>query len=392
MNEVDWTNTRHRYEQELLDSVIPFWQDHCVDEKHGGYFTYLDRDGSVYDTDKYMWMQWRIVYMFAILFHTPYGKSHDEWLNIAQNGYNFLTKHGKDPAGNYYFALARDGTPIIAPYNIYSEAFAVMGAAALYRATKKNQYKEEALSAMDHYLTRLNNPKLQWNKILLGKPRMKSLGVYMILANMGAVLNECLNITDYQAEVQRAVDIVMHQFWDPNHGVILENVKAEGDYDLNSTEGRHFIPGHGLESLWFVLQYAERTGHQELIQDACSKIKKLFRKGWDPEHGGIFYLMDVLGKPHVELHWDMKLWWVHNEASIATLYGYRLTKDPELLTLFQQVDDWAWGHFRDPEFGEWFGYLNRTGESTHSLKGGRWKTFFHLPRYLLTGLDLMAAL
>ena len=57
-----------RYENELFNNVIPFWEKNCVDEKNGGYFTCLDRDGSVYDTEKYMWMQWRIVYMFATFY------------------------------------------------------------------------------------------------------------------------------------------------------------------------------------------------------------------------------------------------------------------------------------------------------------------------------------
>ena len=49
-----------RYENELLNSVILFWGEHCLDKEDGGYFTFLDRDGSVYDTEKYMWMQRRM--------------------------------------------------------------------------------------------------------------------------------------------------------------------------------------------------------------------------------------------------------------------------------------------------------------------------------------------
>ena len=40
-------------------------------------------------------------------------------------------------------------------------------------------------------------------------------------------------------------------------------------------------------------------------------------------------------------------------------------------------------------FGEWFGYLDRRGEPTHLSKGGRWKSFFHLPRCLLVAADQM---
>ena len=65
-----------RYKRELFDSIIPFWENHCIDHDNGGYFTLLDRDGSVYDKEKFMWMQWRIVYMFATLADSKIGRAH----------------------------------------------------------------------------------------------------------------------------------------------------------------------------------------------------------------------------------------------------------------------------------------------------------------------------
>jgi len=41
-----------------------------------------------------------------------------------------------------------------------------------------------------------------------------------------------------------------------------------------------------------------------------------------------------------------------------------------------------WAHFKDPEYPEWYGYLKRTGKPLLSLKGGKWKGCFHLPRGL----------
>ncbi len=41
----------------------------------------------------------------------------------------------------------------------------------------------------------------------------------------------------------------------------------------------------------------------------------------------------------------------------------------------------------DPEHGEWYGYLDRRGEPALSLKGGKWKEFFHIPRVLMAGVD-----
>ena len=134
--------------------------------------------------------------------------------------------------------------------------------------------------------------------------------------------------------------------------------------------------------MWFILQHAEQTGDRAMIEKAAQITQRLLEFGWDRQYGGIFYFMDVLGKPHLELQWDMKLWWVHNEAILATLYAYRLTGDGRFLTWFRQLDDWTWQRFPDPQYGEWFAYLNRRGEVTHTMKGGKWKTFFHVPRCL----------
>ena len=376
-----------RYEQELTERVIPFWEKNCVDREFGGYFTSLDRDGSVYDTEKYMWMQWRIVYMFATFHMGEYSRP--GFLDIARQGFDFLTRHGKSEDGSYYFALNRQGEPSVAPYNIFSDCFAAMGAAALYQATGEAAYKAEADSAMQSYIRRMDNPKGRWEKCLPGRRKRLSHGHFMILANLGYVMKDCLGTDRYDADTERAVRTVMEKFWNPESRVLFENVNPDGSFDLDSCEGRFINPGHGLESMWFVLQYAEKRNDQALIRQAADIIKGLFEFGTDREYGGIYYFMDALGKPHLELQWDMKLWWPHNEAAIASLFAYRLTGDEYFLERFREIDEYSFRHFRDPDYPEWFGYLNRRGEPTHLLKGGKWKTFFHLPRSLFVSINQM---
>ena len=386
---MDWKRTIERYENELTQNVIPFWQKNCVDTEFGGYFTMLDRDGSVYDTTKYMWMQWRIVYMFAELYRSRFGAGNEAFLKIARDGFDFLYKHGRTEDGSYYFALNRRGVPSMAPYSIFSDCFAAMGAAALFAATGEERYRAEARSAMQSYIRRLDNPKGRWNKLLEGTPKRLSLGSYMILANLGCVMKECLGSDEFDGETDRAVRTVMKLFHNPELKVLFENVNPDGTFDLESCEGRFVNPGHGLESMWFVLQYAERINDRELIRQACDYVDELFHFGTDPVYGGIFYFMDALGKPHLELQHDMKLWWPHNEAIIAALFAYKLSGEERFLEHFRTVDQWAWSHFPDPEYGEWFAYLDRQGKPNNMLKGGKWKTFFHLPRCLMKSSTLM---
>ena len=114
-----------------------------------------------------------------------------------------------------------------------------------------------------------------------------------------------------------------------------------------------------------------------------------WKRGWDRGHGGLFYFRDVHGKPVQEYWHDMKFWWPHNEAVIATLLAGRMTGDAKYAAWHRQVHDWAFAHFPDRDHGEWYGYLHRDGRASASLKGNHWKGFFHLPRMLWYGMKLL---
>lgn len=62
--------------------------------------------------------------------------------------------------------------------------------------------------------------------------------------------------------------------------------------------------------------------------------------------------------------------------------GYQLTGNKQCLEWFGKLDEYMWCHFRDDEYPEWYGYLNRRGEVLLPLKGGKWKGCFHVPRGL----------
>jgi len=376
------------YFDELTNNIVPFWERHCPDREYGGYFNCLDRDGSVYDTEKFMWMQWRIVWMFCELYTKVEPRT--EWLRIAEQGYNFLTKHGRDAQGRYYFSLARDGSPTMAPYSVFSECFAVMGAAAYYRVTGNEGAKREALRAFDSYLNREARPKGEWTKELPGRSPTKSLGFYMMKANLFAVLDECLGETSFRGEMKRTYTTVLDQFWNPELGIMFENVGIDGAFDLDTMSGRHLNPGHAVEAMWFIMNSASKLGDDDAVRRAANVVLAELKFGWDEEFGGIYYFMDALGKPHLELQWNMKLWWVHNEALIACAMAYKLTGNQEFARWFERIHDWTWARYPDREMGEWYGYLDRRGEVTHRLKGGKWKCFFHLPRMLLVCSELLS--
>ena len=85
-----------------------------------------------------------------------------------------------------------------------------------------------------------------------------------------------------------------------------------------------------------------------------------------------------------QLEWDQKLWWVHLETLVALAKTYAYNQNPKAATWFEKVHEYTWKHFRDQKNGGgWYGYLNRQGQVHLSLKGGKWKGCFHVPRPLL---------
>ena len=88
VRKLDLEEVRLRYERELYDRIVPFWENHSIDRGCGGYLHCLDRDGAVYDTFKDIWMEWREVYMFAALVN--HNRRKPEWIGLARHGYDSL--------------------------------------------------------------------------------------------------------------------------------------------------------------------------------------------------------------------------------------------------------------------------------------------------------------
>lgn len=378
MSDIDFSKFAKRYHDELFDNILPFWLDKSQDHEYGGYFTCLDRKGEVFDTDKFIWLQGREVWLFSMLYNRV--EKRPEWLACAVQGGEFLRRYGHDGNYNWYFALTREGKPLVEPYNIFSYTFAAMAFAQLSIATGSEEYAEIARKTFDRILERRDNPKGRWNK-LTDTRQLKGFSLSMILCNLALEIEHLIEPELLQRTIDECLHEVMDVFYRPELGLLLENVAPDGSLS-DSFDGRLINPGHGIEATWFIMDLGKRLNRPELIDQAVRIALRTADYGWDKTYGGIYYFMDRKGAPQQQLEWDQKLWWVHIETMIAMLKGYALTGSQEALEWFKRVDEYAWSHFKDPQYPEWFGYLNRRGEVLLPLKGGKWKGCFHVPRGL----------
>ena len=364
------------YKETLLNNIIPFWEQYSLDLKNGGYYTCLDGNGNVYDTDKFIWLQGRQAWTFSMLYNRV--EKNEKWLSIAKNGIDFLKTHGRDKDGNFYFSTTAEGKPLVKAYNIFSDCFAAMAFSQYAIASGDQEAIKLAKETYYKILKRIDNPKGNYEKNT-DERQLIGFSLPMILSNLVLELEGFLEPEEVEKTIDYSIRQVMDVFLDKKTGLIFENVLPDGSH-LDSFNGRLLNPGHGIEAMWFMIDIGVRRKNQKLIKKATETILTILKYSWDQKHEGILYFMDAKGHPPQQLEWDQKLWWVHLETLVALAKAYEHTKNNEVYIWFYKVHNYTWKHFNDPKGGEWFGYLNRQGEILLNLKGGKWKGCFHVPR------------
>ncbi len=370
----------------LLDDVVPFWMRHSLDAEHGGYLTCLDRDGSLYGTDKSIWMQGRQIWMLSTLH--AHVRPDADWLAAAHSGADFLSRHGFDRDGRMYFTVTRDGRPLRKRRYLFSESFAAIAFAALARATRAGDpARADAHACRAHDIFRLMlhhlaTPGLLEPKIIPDTRRVRSLAMPMILVSTAQELRGLGGDDSWLDDVIAAnTHVILEDHVRPSEAAVFEHIAVEG-FTLDGPMARTLNPGHAIEAAWFLLREARERDDAVLRDRACQMLDWTLARGWDAEYGGFFAFQDSEGRPAERLEWDMKLWWPHTEALIATCMAWRDTGRAEYLTWMERIWDYAMQTFADPDFGEWFGYAHRDGTRANALKGSLWKGMFHVPRAL----------
>ncbi|AQQ71753.1 Cellobiose 2-epimerase [Limihaloglobus sulfuriphilus] len=368
------------YRDNLVNSVIPFWEKHSPDYQSGGTFTCLDWDGSLFDTKKYIWLQGRSVWMFSRLYN-EFDKN-DKYLEIAKLGVDFIKKNAIDPKGRYYFSLTREGRPYFYQRKVYGAVFCMLAYLEYGRAAGEERYFQMARDLFWKIKQWVTDASLLDRPVFDGLPKTSSLADVMVLASMAIELQQHEPKDEYLEVINESIKNVWAHY-NEDKRVLIENAPLDGSDISDWPEGRFFNPGHSIEVAWFLLHLLRFVDDKKSRDMAFDVLEGSLDFGWDKEYGGIYYFMDLEGRPTIQLESNMKLWWPHTEAIYALNLAYTITGDKKWIDWLRKVHDYSFEHFVDDKFGGWFGYCDRMGNLTHTCKGSAYKGFFHVPRALL---------
>ncbi|MGL4227372.1 MAG: AGE family epimerase/isomerase [Tannerellaceae bacterium] len=374
------------YHDQLVNNIVPFWLEHSVDREFGGFTFALDRDGTVMDTTKVVWIHGRFAWLLASMYNEVEPRK--EWLEMSKHGIDFLEKHCFDTDGRMYFLNLQDGTPLRKRRYVFSETFAAIAYAAYAKASGDMSYAQKALDLFKLILHYKNTPGLLQPKNIPGARDAKGHSMCMILINTAYEIRKVIQDPILDQQIEESIQEIKRDFMKPEFKAVLETVGPNGEF-INSIDGRCINPGHSIETAWFILEEAKHRGwDKELVEMGTTILDWSWQWGWDEQHGGILYFRDCKNFPPQEYWHDMKFWWPQNEALIATLYAYQATKDEKYLDWHKKIHTYQFTHFPDKVYGEWYGYLHKDGSVSQPAKGNFFKGPFHIPRMLLKGWQL----
>ena len=365
------------FKKQLTENILPFWLKNSIDYENGGIYTCVDRNGNIYGTDKSVWFQGRALWTFSKAYNII--EKNPEYIKAAETIYSFLDKC-TDTDGRMYFTVTADGREIQKRRYYFSETFAAIGCAELYKATGRKDVWEKAEQYFNVAYECFKGVRKTQPKFNPDNQDYKALSPVMIMLSTAQVMRS-VDKEKYAPIATECLSEILNGGY-ITEKALMENVTKSGKFSDTPT-GRIVNPGHSLEAAWFIMSEGLASGNDEAKQTAMDIIDKTFPIGWDKKHGGIIAFTDVNGKPPVQLEWDMKLWWPQCEAMIATRLAYIVSKDEKYLGMYEQLKEYSEKYFVDKECGEWYGYLHYDNTPSTDLKGNIFKGPFHIPRFYM---------
>jgi mannose/cellobiose epimerase-like protein (N-acyl-D-glucosamine 2-epimerase family) len=358
--------------RQQVRSVLQFYYPRIVEDVHGGYAAQLDeREGHVYDSEtRHLVATCRATYNFSV------GATLEApgWCrSAAAHGLDFLLSAHRDrERGGFDWLLEGRETVDDTRYG-YGHAFALLALAAAAEAGLDRA--EAALSATADVIDRhfwederglcRTEISADWSEV--SAYRGQNSNMHTCEAMLAA--HEATGEARYLDRAERVAETLVRDVAGRNDGLVWEHYTPdwERDEDYNRDQPEHQFrpwglqPGHQVEWTKLLLLLHEHRPADWLVARARALFDWAVSTGWDDEHGGFFYTVDLEGEPVVA---DKYGWTIAEGIGAAALLGTEV--DESYLGWYDRLWDYARSNLVNPKYGNWYERVARDGEYRES--------------------------
>lgn len=332
------------YRKQLQEDTIGFWEGYGIDHEHGGYLRPDKRTKTYPTTDKDLYSQGRLLWLFSYLYN-HFGRE-AKHLEAARQGKQALLEHCRVEGGHWGTLYTRDWKLKQGFYDIYADIYMVLGLQEYFRATgdeeaktlaRETAYAVTKVILSPDYLGAGHGPAYE--------PGIKRLGTWVHLLfplnqflahspdeGLERIARFCVrNILTrhWQSEKGFAWECLDHQYQPFSNDYLSRWV---ADYDW-----AHQILGwHTVQGAYKVMLEAVRIGNKEMFRDGLDVGFRTLRAHWSGAGQGgpvEFDGLEGLAKRHSKPEPDAAIY----DYLLFTLLAIEHTLSPEAIDWFERM-------------------------------------------------------
>ena len=419
MNKEAILNCKKEAEHHLINELLPFWMDRCLDKENGGYITHFDKDGHDSGEDeKSMIAQSRTVYTFSSAHRAGYGEN--KCKEYAKHGVDFLIdKMWDQENGGFYWLMDRKGNVKIDDKILYGHSFAIYSLSEYTLATGDPiglEYAEKTFDllqkyCLDSYLGGYFEMfDRQWNLAGPGSKGgdRKTLDAHMHLMEAFTTLYECSGKEIHRRKLIETIELLVNRMMHPEYGTgipqftpdwkVAPQIKfdivwgwdrfEDGGEKSSATDNTSY--GHNVEFAWLLMRALDILGlpYSTYETNLHKALDHALANGIDKEFGGVY----VEGS-HSGGVYDMeKEFWQQAELLIGMLYASRAFGPEKYWPVYENIHRFVFDKGIHHEVGEWWPLLTREGEPIWTHMSHSWKVNYHSVRAMVQSIMHMEKL
>lgn len=376
----------------LDGNILSFWLREMKDPD-GGFYPQMTSEGVlVKDAPRGVILNARILWAFSAAYGATQNK--DYLLAATHCKDYFLRHFQDNRFGGVYWSVDKDGKRCDAKKQLYAQAFAIYGLSEYYRVCPDDQALKMALNlykiVQRHFADRVNGGYVEALSRDFSPLEDMSLSDHDI--NARKTMNSHLHILEAFAnlykvhpteglrdDIRSLLDIILGKVMDKATGHL--NLYFDDDWTV---VGGGFSYGHDIETSWLALEAAFALHDADLINKVKPACRRLADAGLEGmrEDGSLIYEVHPDGTPDTS-----RQWWVEAEALVGNLWLWKYHNDPQAFDRALALWDYIRTHLVDEKGGEWFWSCEQDGTHGDGDKAGFWKCPYHNSRMCLQVLE-----